>query len=92
MSDHKYFRCGCHTPHHFVLFEPDPDIAGVLNVSVCADKNARFWHRVKWALKHILGTEHLTYGDIILERDEVARLAQFLAERDLPNPRATGGE
>lgn len=77
-----YLRCECHQPHHFLLVEDDPDVAGVVNISLVATKSARFWHRVKWALRHVFGCEHLTLGDVILTNGKVARLQKFLAERD----------
>lgn len=77
-----YLRCECHQPHHFLLVEDDPDVAGVVNVSLVATKSGRFWHRVKWALRHVFGGEHLTLGDVILTNGKVAQLQQFLAERD----------
>lgn len=77
-----YLRCDCHQPHHFVLIEDDPDIAGVINVSVVATKSSDFWHRVKWALAHVFGGEHLTVGDVILTNGPAEKLARFLAERD----------
>lgn len=79
--DPLYLRCDCHQPHHFVLIEDDPDIAGHFMVSVVGMKSASFWHRVKWALKHIFGSEHLTIGDVILTPDDAGRLSSFIRER-----------
>lgn len=82
MRDPLYLRCHCHQPNHFVLVEDDPDIAGVINLSLVASKSARFWHRVRWALAHVFGGEHLTIGDVIMANGDVERLQAFLATRD----------
>lgn len=82
MREPLYIRCNCHQPHHFVLIEDDPDIAGVIIMSLVAAKSASFWHRVKWALAHVFGGEHLTIGDVILGNGEIGRMQAFLAERD----------
>ncbi len=73
-----YLRCDCHQPHHFVLIEDDPDLDGHFFVSVVGVKSMDFWHRVRWALKHIFGREHLTIADLILTPADAKRLRDFI--------------
>ncbi len=76
--DPLYLRCDCHQPHHFVLIEDDPDIAGLFQVSVVGTKSASFWHRVKWAWKHVFAGEHLTVADLILTSEDAGRLVLYI--------------
>lgn len=73
-----YLRCECHQPHHFVLIEDDTDISGTFSVSVVATKSADFWHRVKWALKHVFAGEHLTTGDVVLSSEDAAKVVLYI--------------
>lgn len=63
-----YIPCECRTPYHFLLIEPDEDMPHQLNVSFVSTRNGSIWHRIKWAMKHVLGREDLTFADIIIKR------------------------
>ena len=81
MRDPLYLRCDCHQPYHFVLIEDDPDIASLYLVSVIATKSASFWHRLKWAVRHIFGADHLTMGDVVLTAEDAERLKAYIDAR-----------
>lgn len=63
-----YIRCECATPYHFLCIEPE-DGSDELNVSFVSTRNCHFWHRVKWAMKHIFGRDDLVFADIIVKRE-----------------------
>jgi hypothetical protein len=66
-----YLQCDCHTAYHCLVIENDPDIAGEINVSFVSTRSGSFWHRVRWALKHVLRRQDLVFADIIIKRDEL---------------------
>jgi hypothetical protein len=68
-----YLQCTCHTPYHCLVIESDPDLPDELDVSFVSTRNGSFWHRIKWAMKHVLGREDLTFADIIIKRDDLVR-------------------
>jgi hypothetical protein len=72
-NNQTYIPCECWTPYHFLLIQPDPDMGeGKLNVSFVSTRNGSVWHRLKWALKHIVGRDDLTFADIIVDRERLA--------------------
>ena len=68
-----YLQCDCHTPYHCLVIEDEPDFPDELNVSFVSTKSGRFWHRVKWAMKHVFGRSDLVFADIIVKRDDLLR-------------------
>ncbi|MDX3926787.1 MAG: hypothetical protein QHC90_13410 [Shinella sp.] len=66
-----YLQCDCHTPYHCLVIERDPDCHDDLNVSFVSTRNGSFWHRIKWAVKHVFGREDLTFADIIVKRGDL---------------------
>jgi hypothetical protein len=73
-----YFRCSCRSPHHALVFERDEDVPTAVNVTFMSARNASFWHRVKWSLKHIFGGESLVFADLVFEPDDAKRLGRFI--------------
>ena len=69
----RYVTCECHTTYHFLCIETEEGFENDLNVSFCSTKNASFWHRVKFAMKHVFGSQDLVAADIIIKRDELVK-------------------
>jgi hypothetical protein len=96
--DHPlYLRCDCHQPHHAVIIERDKDFSDTVMVSVVSTKSSGFFHRVYWAMRHIFAGEHLTVGDVLLDRDATLRLRDFCnailkAEGRTPSKTANPGD
>jgi len=67
-----FVPCDCGTPYHFLRLSEDWDREEYLTVEFVSTRNGYFWHRVKWALKHVFGREDLVFADIIIKRDELA--------------------
>lgn len=78
MTNVLYLRCDCHTPYHFLTFEADPDIEGAFEVHLVSTKSASIWHRIKYALRHVVRRESLVEADIILNAEDAERLVAFL--------------
>lgn len=72
-----YLKCSCHAPHHGVLLEPVDDMPGSVEVSVISSRNGSIWHRIKWALKHVFGSQNLVTADVFLDPYAVARVRDF---------------
>jgi hypothetical protein len=68
-----YIPCDCHTPYHFLVFEPDADQPQSIYVSFVSTRNGSFWHRLKWAVKHVFKREDLTFADIIIDYADLKR-------------------
>lgn len=73
-----WLPCDCHAPYHFVTIERDPDVPGAFLVEVVGTKQAGFWSRLKYGLKHIFGGDSLTLGDVILSPEAARRLREYL--------------
>lgn len=80
MSSPFYVRCECHTPYHCLVLERDAD--GSIDVQFVAESNGRFWHRVKWALRHVFKRDMLVEADLILSSKDAGRLAKYLTGAD----------
>lgn len=68
-----YVACTCHTPYHFIRVSEDFDMDDHLTVEFVSTRNGFFWHRVKWALKHVFWREDLVFADIFIKRDDLKR-------------------
>lgn len=78
MSPPLYLRCACHTAYHFVTVEPDPDIDGAFQVFLVSTKAGSFWHRLKYAWRHVMRMDSLVEADVILTASDASRLASYL--------------
>lgn len=68
-----YIPCDCHTAYHFIRITEDEDRPDYLYAEFVSTRNGYFWHRVKWALKHVFGREDLTFADVIIKRQDLCR-------------------
>jgi GTP:adenosylcobinamide-phosphate guanylyltransferase len=73
-----YFQCACHTPYHALVVERDPDLPTTFNVEIISTKNASFWHRVKYALRHVFVPEMLVEADLVLDEKTALELAAMI--------------
>lgn len=68
--DLRYVLCRCWSADHFVRVDTDEDFPDELNIAVVSTRNGHFWHRVRWALKHVFGRQDLIFADVIVSRAE----------------------
>lgn len=65
-----YLPCRCFCAEHFVRVGEDPDVPDELTVEVVAQGNRSFWHRFKWAFRHVFVGGDLVVADLILTRKQ----------------------
>jgi hypothetical protein len=66
-----YVPCDCHTTEHFLRISEDWCNPELVDVEFLSTRNCSFWHRVKWALKHVFGGEDLIFADVIVNREKL---------------------
>lgn len=78
--DWRYVPCDCATTYHFITFMPDPFDVDQVDISFVSTRNGYFWHRVKWAWRHVFGREDLVFADAIVSRKRLVAVMEGLRE------------
>jgi hypothetical protein len=76
--DGRYVPCDCATPYHFIAFMPDAFDPDYVDIAFVSTRNGSFWHRVKWALRHVLGREDLVFADAIVSKARLIKVTEGL--------------
>lgn len=82
MFQRRYIPCQCWSADHFLAIDTDPDSDDEITISAVSRRNSSFWHRVRWALKHVFGREDLVFADLIVKRDDLESIVKSPGEND----------
>lgn len=74
-----YLHCDCHVPYHVLTaytYSDEHSNDDMMEISFVSVRNGSFWHRVKYALLHILNKDILVEADIVVSKAELLKFVE----------------
>lgn len=78
-----YVECDCHDHGHMIIFDYIKDQYGKdVYLSVQPNRDIRFWKRLVYAVRYVLGIQYSgsNFEEVVLDDKAIADIVDFLVE------------